>query len=284
MTKLALQLYSVRGKMEQDPIGTIKKAAEIGYKYIEVANHDTKKDKGIGFGVSAEKMNETLRECGVQVISAHLDPFDDLEILCDYQKAIGNHNIVYSRDYYHCKDDILRRADWLNRTGEKAAKYGVTLHYHNHFHEFQALPGCDKTIYDMLVELTDPALVKIQIDTFWAFRGGADPVKLIEDLGERCTLVHQKDFTAGYEKEINLFDQVYPGEKIDRSTYDRIENPLTFTEPGSGIMDIQAIIDACNKNKNFEYMILEQDHTQLDEIDSIRKSYECFKKFSGIEI
>ena len=283
MAKLALQLYSVRGKMAKDPIGTIKQAAEIGYRYIEVANHDTKKDKGIGFGVSAEQMNDTLKECGVKVISAHLDPFDDLQELCEYQKAIGNHNIVYSRDYYGNREDAINRANWLNRIGEEAAKYGVTMHYHNHFHEWMKLDG-GETIWDVLVEHTDPAVVKIQVDTFWAFRGGADPIEVIRALGDRVTLIHQKDFTRGYESQINLFDQVRPGEYIDRSVYDRIENPDTFTEPGSGIMDIQGIIDVCNENKNFEYVILEQDHTKLDEIESIRKSFECFKKFKGIEI
>ena len=44
--------------------------------------------------------------------------------------------------------------------------------------------------------LTDPELVKFELDTFWAYRGGADPLDWFAEFGDRYILIHQKDFPA----------------------------------------------------------------------------------------
>jgi len=276
--KVAIQLYSVRDLMEKDPMGTIEKVAQTGYRYIEVANHNTQKDKGIGFGVPADKMKDMLDRLGVQVISAHLDPFDDLDALSDYQKTIGNTNVVYSRDFYHNRQEVLNRAYWLNKTGEACAKRGLTLFYHNHFHEFLSFDG--EMIIDTLAKNTDPALVKFQLDTFWVLRGGQDPAKTIEKYGDRVKMLHQKDFGAGFEAYMDMTKWAKPGEYIDRSFYDKYEIPESFVEVGTGIMDIQSVVDA---GKYVDYIVLEQDYSKLDSLESVRISREGFSRFKGIE-
>lgn len=276
--KAAIQLYSVRDLMEKDPMGTIEQVALSGYHYIEVANHNTTKDKGIGFGVPADQMRAMLDRLGVQVISAHLDPFEDLDELSDYQQTIGNTNVVYSRDFYHNRQEVLKRAYWLNKTGEACAKRGLTLFYHNHFHEFLSFDG--EMIMDTLAENTDPALVKFELDTFWILRGGQDPAAIIKKYGNRVTLLHQKDFAAGFEADMDMTKKAAPGQYIDRSFYDEYEIPESFVEIGTGIMDIQGIIDA---GKYVDYIILEQDHSRLDSLESVRVSREGFSKFKGVE-
>jgi len=281
MAKVALQLYSVRYEMLRDPLGTIEKVAEIGFRYLEVANHNTTWDKGIGFGVPADKMCGMLDRLGVRVISAHLDPLEDLDALADYQLTIGNRNVVFSRDYYRSRDEVLARARWMNKMGEECAKRGLTLHYHNHFHEFLKFGG--ETIFHILRANMDPYLVKIELDTYWALRGGADPAELLKKLGKRVLLVHQKDYPEGYEDDLDLTKKVAPGEYVDRSFYDRHENPDTFTEIGTGIMDIQGIIDAGNASGGLEYIILEQDYSKLGQMESVRVSKANFGKYRGIE-
>lgn len=276
--KAAIQLYSVRDLMEKDPMGTIEQVAMAGYSYIEVANHNTTKDKGIGFGVPADKMREMLDRLGVRVISAHLDPFDDLDVLSDYQKTIGNKNVVYSRDFYHNRQEVLERAYWLNKTGEECAKRGLDFFYHNHFHEFLSFDG--EMIMDTLAQNTDPELVKFQLDTFWILRGGQDPAAVIKKYGNRVKMLHQKDFAAGFEDALDMTKKVKPGQYIDRSFYDIYEIPESFTEIGTGIMDIQSIIDA---GKYVDYIILEQDHSRLHSMDSVKLSKKGFEKFKGIQ-
>ncbi len=53
-------------------------------------------------------------------------------------------------------------------------------------------------------------------------------------------------------------------------------------EVGTGIMDIQSIIDAGNR-KNIPYITLEQDATKLDEIESVALSMASFRKYRGIQ-
>jgi hypothetical protein len=56
-----------------------------------------------------------------------------------------------------------------------------------------------------------------------------------------------------------------------------------FTEIGTCVLPIQDIIDTASKLPNLEYMFLEQDHTTLPEIESIRGSHHAFSsRFTGI--
>ena len=59
-------------------------------------------------------------------------------------------------------------------------------------------------------------------------------------------------------------------------------DPKDFCEIGTGIMDIQSIIDTANA-LGAEYIVLEQDHTQLTQMESVRISMDRFKKFSGLD-
>ena len=52
---------------------------------------------------------------------------------------------------------------------------------------------------------------------------------------------------------------------------------------GTGIMPIQDILNAANELGSVEYVILEQDKTKLDQMESIKVSMESFKKFEGID-
>lgn len=41
MLKVGLILYSVREEMEKDPIATVERVGQLGYKNIEVCNHNS---------------------------------------------------------------------------------------------------------------------------------------------------------------------------------------------------------------------------------------------------
>lgn len=284
VAKLGLQTCNVQNNMRKDPMNTFREIAAAGYKYVEVSNFDTVHDKGAGFHMPAAELKKFLDSLNIQIISIMFDPFDGLDEMCEYQNEIGNHNVVFSRDYYQNREEVLRRAEWLNKTGKICAKHGIQFHYHNHFHEFMKFPGEDKTIWEMLLENTDPELVKIEVDTFWVMRGGVDPAEEIRRLGKRVTMIHQKDYSKGHGHEIYLPARVIPGELMCRPLYDRIENKDTFCEIGYGIMDIQRIIDAGSESGVLEYFILEQDWTKLDEFESIRKSYQGMQQFRGLEM
>ena len=89
-------------------------------------------------------------------------------------------------------------AEYLNEIGEQARKAGQTLMVHNHNWEFQRVFG-DRTVFDILMEHTDPRNVVFQLDIYWATNGGGldNPVEVLERYGNRIQLFHVKDMAAG---------------------------------------------------------------------------------------
>ena len=64
-----------------------------------------------------------------------------------------------------------------------------------HSHEFR--PNEDGiVIYDWLLENTD---LKLQLDTYWAYNAGKDPIQMLKDLGSRVICIHIKDGLMGGE-------------------------------------------------------------------------------------
>lgn len=285
--KVGIQLYSVRQHMEKDPICTIKQVAELGYRYLEIANHSADTDAGVGFGVSASEINALLRETGASIVSGHISPFSPLtesqrKAILDYHASIGTRYIAMPMDFYKDKGEVLKKAEVFNQAGKECKEAGIHFVYHNHYHEFQHFG--EETVFDIIMNNTDPDLLKIELDTFWAMRSGNDPLELLKKYGRRVCLLHQKDYARGYENEINLLKSAEENnEVIDMQRFIQGIRAETFTEIGTGIMDIQAIIDTAGEHCAIEYIILEQDFTQFDEIDSIKLSMSEFKKFKGIE-
>ena len=69
---------------------------------------------------------------------------------------------------------------------------------------------------------------------------------------------------------------------ISSQTHQDNRHVGTFAEVGNGILPIQDYINVGNK-LGVEYILLEQDLTAIDELESIRISMSAFKKFTGIE-
>lgn len=282
--KVGIQLYSVRNHMAKDPVDTIRKVAEAGYRYIEVANHSADTDAGVGFGITAAETKKLLAETNAQVFSAHIFPLnpDDMTKILEFHQAIGTKYIVQPMDFYRNRDEVMHKADTLNKVGERCKAYGMQLLYHNHFHEFQHFG--DDTIYELLMNHTDPELVKIELDTYWTLRGQQNPVELLKKYGKRVRLVHQKDFTKGFEGQLDLLKSVEAkGDYVDMERFNLEIDTKTFTEIGTGIIDVQAIIDTANEVCGSEYIVLEQDFSQHDELESIKISMDSFRKFNGVE-
>jgi sugar phosphate isomerase/epimerase len=276
--KVGIQLFSVKQAMTKDPMGTLKAVAEMGYKYWETAFSGAN-----GLGMPAKEAKKILSDYGAEVVGAHYYPAGDLATqkeFLEYHAQIGNSDIGLAADFFSGYDDILKKCELMNKDAEAAGEYGMRFHYHNHFHEFQKFN--DKYVMDIIFENTNPELVFIEIDTYWAERGGVDPVEFMKKYEERLIMLHQKDFPKGYAKPINLFEErIGPDEPIGVEVFQTIASPDCFAEVGTGILDIQRYIDEGNK-LGAEYILLEQDYTSMDELESIKLSMDSFRKYSGI--
>lgn len=280
--KVGIQLFSVREDMEKDPVEAIRKVAEIGYKNLEVANSRADQDPGVGFNVPADKLLEILGGFGAKVVSSHIRPIDEktLPAIMEYHGKIGNKYIGQSADFFPDYDTLMRRCEYYNKMGKILSGNGMKFLYHNHYQEFQKYN--DKYVLYHIVENTDPQYVDFEVDTFWAMRGGADPVEVINHLGNRLRMIHQKDFSKTTDSPVNIFSVKDPNVPITRENFGGVHKPEDFCEVGTGTMPIQEILDAANA-QGAEYVILEQDATQLTPMESIQISMDSFHKYSGIQ-
>lgn len=163
--------------------------------------------------------------------------------------------------------------------GKILSGHGMKFLYHNHYHEFQAING--KPVLYHILENTDPQYVDFEVDTFWAMRGGADPIEVIRHVGDRLRMIHQKDFSKTTDSLVNLWTVKDPNVPIGQDNFGGAHKAEDFCEVGTGIMDIQSTLNAVNE-AGAEYVILEQDFTQLTQMESIKISMDSFKKYSGI--
>ncbi|WP_236705144.1 sugar phosphate isomerase/epimerase family protein [Hymenobacter sp. AT01-02] len=140
-------------------------------------------------------------------------------------------------------------ADQLNKAGERSKKAGIQLCYHNHDFEFAAQNG--QLPYDLLLSSTDQALVKMELDLYWATKAGHDPVTLFQKHPGRFPLWHVKD--------------------MDNTP------KHNFTEVGSGVIDFKRIFAQSSK-AGLKYFFVEQDQTPGSPFDSIQKSITHIKR------
>ena len=286
--KVGIQLYSVRRALKRDPYGTLAKVAAAGYRYVEAANHDAMQDDGVGFGVPAGRLKESLDKLGMRIIGCHINPLrlDRLPAVLDYHQALGNRQIGCDIEFYpyNDRDFLMGRCELFNRVGAMCKERGMRFYYHNHFQEFQKFG--DQTVYELVMENTDPELVKIELDTYWVLRGGGNPIELMKKYRDRVVLLHQKDFPKQAPQPLVMYDGVIqPTADISDEVFTATKNPGCFTEIGTGVLDIQQIIDAGAECPDLKYMILEQDETRMpNEIDSIDTSMKAFRRFKNIEL
>ncbi len=181
-----IQMYSLRDLTQNDLAAGIRTVAEQGYKLIEFAGF---------FDHSAEEIKAMLEENGVTVSGTHSRMsllVDDFDGTVAFLKTIG------CTEYIIPGHDLSDRAkmdefiEQVNYFQPRLAAEGIRLSYHNHAHEYDNRFG-DYVIYD---ELTEKTNINFEIDTYWAYVAGKDPVALMEEYKDRLVFIHIKDGSA----------------------------------------------------------------------------------------
>ena len=273
-TKLGLQLWSVRQALDEDFAGTLEKIAEIGYKDIQInSSQVTPRGLLFGKGVHASEVRKYLDRFGLRAVSAHFVPTPDmrLDAITEDMKVLGADTLACAIWFWSNRQEVVEFIHSFNQWAETLKKLGIQLYYHNHFHEFQVFG--DKSIYEMMLEDFDKDLVMIEFDTYWAVRGGQDPIYWMKKLGKRADLIHQKDMPAT-TKPVILFEKFGYDANITIDTMWETQVASHFTEVGDGVLNIAGILDAMRKYNQAKYVFIEQDMSSNTEFESIAISLE----------
>ena len=230
ISKVGLQLYTVRDEMKKDFEGTIAKVAAIGYKEMEFAGY---------FGHSPKDVRAILDKNGLTSPSSH-ESYDTVEKklpeTLEGAHAIGQTFLVcpYIDEKLRTADGYKRVAEAFNKVGEASKKAGIQFAYHNHYWEF--IPDAQlggKFPYDFLLESTDKNNVKMELDLCWISVAGQDPVAYFKKYPGRFPLVHVKD--------MKKLPNVKP-EELASVNMKEVEKGMTSV--GDGIIDWKRIFAA----------------------------------------
>lgn len=197
-----LALYSVRDEMASNPKETLKKVADMGYKYIEAAGYED----GKFYGMAPAEFKAYLDKLGLVPLSTHQGSvtLDNADKMIQDVKAAGFEYFVipvppmgyftYDEKTHSMgmKDDIGAVTNILNTLGKKCEAAGLKLLYHNHNFEFKKNAEGLKT-YDYFLQHTDPKYVNFQMDLYWITKAGEDPLAYFEKYPGRFKLWHVKD-------------------------------------------------------------------------------------------
>ena len=184
-----LQLFTVRDPLAADPDGTLRRVADAGYREVELA--------GLA-GMTAAAFQERLKHHGLAAPSIHAG-YDslqsDLDGVVREARTFGANFVVCPSidvEERRTADDWKRVCRTLARAGRAVRSHGLALAYHNHDYEFAPFAG-GATPFDLLLRETDPEDVKLELDVYWAAKGGLDSVRCLQDNAGRIALVHLKD-------------------------------------------------------------------------------------------
>ena len=267
---IALQLYTVRGDMEQDFKGTLQKIKALGFDGVEFA--------GL-FENDPAQVNAWCKEIGLNPISAHVPLADMLadvdKVVADY-KAIGCEYIVVpyvTEERRPGGDKFFQMVDEIRAIGEKCKAAGLTLLYHNHDFEFKTLESGEYGL-DYLYANVPADLLQTELDECWVKYSGVDPVEYLMKYSGRAPVVHLKDYYKEGEMEGDPYALIGLNEGEEKKSA-----AFEFRPLGCGVQDIPAIIKAAVKAES-KWLIVEQDQPSLDKspMECVAMSMEYIKK------
>ena len=196
LNHIGLQLYTVRDLMAKDFEGTLKQVGAIGYREVEFAGY---------FDHTPEQVRSALKAAHLSPISSHVDlgeTDDDWQKTLDTARAIGFRWVVipWIDEQDRTMQGFRDIAHRFTHAAELARKSGLGFAYHNHDFEFK--PIDNKLPIDILLEESDPNLVKFEMDLYWFTKGGGDPLAYFKRWPGRFPLVHVKDMLPGPEQKM----------------------------------------------------------------------------------
>lgn len=242
-TEYGLQLWSLHDIAPTNLRGALEEVAKMGYKYVEFAGF---------FDNKAEDVKAWLDEYGLIASGTHTNmcALEDgaIDATIAFHQAIGCKSLIVPGADWSTEEKMNENIDLLNRAQKKLAAAGIRLGYHNHSREFF------ETSYGKIVEneVIARTNVDLEIDTFWAFNAGKDPVALLESLKDRIHVIHLKDGIPTAPENYNI---------------DHCHDNVHGRSVGSGKAPVKAVREWAIKNNVL--MVIESeglDPTGLEEV------------------
>ena len=228
-----------------EPKAKLQVIRTLGYDSVELAGFNGENYDG----PPASELKKCADELGLAICGAHV-PYpkfaDSMEQIISCHKELGVHWIAIPRPRVESARDMEELIDHINRYAARLRAAGLDLYYHCHDFEFRALEGV--TAMERILKETD---VMLEVDVFWAARGGCDVPSFIREHRERIRYLHLKDSVNG--------------------------KPCAI---GQGELDWSYYYDAAAAMGHTD-IVVEDDIQEPDGVTSICNSMQCIRKYRG---
>lgn len=273
--EIGIQLYALGPHAYDDLDATFAALAEIGYRKVEVSEGRK----------PASEVRAALDRAGLTCCSIHtahgstLGPDEAAAQAAAYAHAVGaryagpsifpfvrppaggvhtdGRSRITTLAAAYTRDDWLRASDIMNTTAEHFASAGIQYFYHNHNMEFTPFEG--GVIFDLLLQNTDPRLVKLQVDVGWLAAAGIDAAPFLTAHADRVRLMHVKDLKAPVQPNFALV--------------------MEPTEVGSGMMDWPALLQVAVESGVEHFLVEQEPPFSRPEIEAARISFSYLQQF-----
>jgi sugar phosphate isomerase/epimerase len=202
------------------------------------------------FGMAPARLREVLDRNGLSAPSTHVggNALNDLDRQLDEAQTLGHQYVIVASlplQGQRTVDDYRLWADKLNEAGRRARDRNVWIGFHNHGADMTPIGGV--VPYDVLMDRTDPALTRHQLDTGNTAMGGKDPQEYMRRYGSRYWSFHIKD-VAGI-------------------------GATSDTELGKGFIDFRKLMASID-NIDQKHLFVEQETYPGAPVESLRRDYQ----------
>lgn len=210
---IGVQLYLLRAAMRDNPEATIARIAALGVREIEWWGD---------YGRTPQQLKALLDAHGLRSPAVHVDANalrpDRLEATLASAAAMGQRHVIVpsTNRGERSVEGYTALARLLGTAGRAGASRGIRAGFHNH--DYDLAPLGDSTLWDVLARESDPSVVDLELDCYWAYKAGHEPLQVIRRYGARITHLHIKDSGGPPAHEMR--------------------------DAGAGVIDWKAVIDA----------------------------------------
>ena len=250
---VGLELYSVRGELAKDLLGTVAAVGRMGYQVVEFYSPYMEWTPE-----RAREVRKVLDDSGLKCPSTHngsasFTP-DGLKKAIELNQIIGSTAIIMaSAPRIASIDGWKAIADQLTGASQQLKPLGMATGFHNHLVEWKLLDG--KRPMDVLAANT-PKEVILQFDVGTMLESGEDPFAWIAANPGRIKSVHCKDWSPA-----RGFNEAF----------------------GEGYSQWGRLLDALEATGGVEYYLIEQETGQNNggEMAMVKRCLENWKKLRG---
>lgn len=239
--EIGIQLYSLREQFKTDVEGSLKQISDWGITALE---------GGGTYGLSTDEFKKLLDKYDLKVRSvgtSYEALQGDLDPIIQNAKDFGAKYVMcawipHDGDTFTI-EDTRKAVEVFNKAGKRLKEEGITFAYHAHGYEFRPHEG--GTLFDYMAQHASD--FTFELDVYWAYHGGADPLALLNTYPEKFSLMHLKDMEKGVQG--------------NHSGHEDVETNVVL---GTGQIDIAGLVRRAGE-LGMEYLFIEDESSRVVE-------------------